>query len=317
MRALLLIASTLLLLAGPALAWPGDGQDRTKEEWEKQRDEERKQRQKKLREHLKGKSPQEQEEILKKLKELERKAERERLRAKQRRYEEFRERLLADLASPERARYERLKEDRRRSFVLHFMRRTWEAGSERFNKSLDEEERALLDGTSGLERRKRIREITDRRVLAAQTLEVREELKTLTEAERKTRLWKLRAEYIEARTRIVERDVVFPEAEALLSKPEAEIEKYLDEHPPSSTHHSGHPPPEQKVMPLPDPRAHHRPGFRIEDSELHELLHKIPEKHWKKADEEYLRIVTTVRSGEDRDRALEQLKSQLRKLLAD
>jgi len=299
-RTFLLVAALLVLLTSPAFARPGDGEGKAKKEWEKQRAEERKERQKKLRDAMRGKTPQEQEEILRKLKELERKAMRDRLREKRKQYEKFKERLLASLPAPVRARYGKLGKDVQRDVVLHSMRRVWDVGQKRFAESLTPEQRKELEGLSRREHWRKVMEILDHRTLEAQTLETRKELEALPEEERVKRIHTLRTKYVIAKFALIENEVVFPEAAALLKKSDAEIKKAV---------HRG--------RWSRDKRPHHRKGVRFPDRELHDLLHKLPEKLRKQYDDEFLRIVAKHRDPQSLKKALDELKAALRKALAD
>lgn len=294
---LLLLAVLTGLLAGPVLAQEGgkkdDGGKGTAERWKELDGKTREERRKILRKLLEGKTNKEKEEILQKLKELERKG-------KHRRYVDFKERLLKSLSAPARDRYDKLAPSYRLGLVFHSMRRVMEVGRERFMKALSPEERAELRGLRGREHWRKVMEITDRRVVEAQTLEKRKKLDAMPEKERKREIEALRTGWLEKEVSEIETKVVFPEIALLLRKPKAEVEKFVENH--------------QPKRPT-DRRPHHRIRMRL-DKELHQLLHDVPEKHWKSVDDE-IREISKIRDKAARKKSLDDLKARLQKLLAD
>jgi hypothetical protein len=205
---LFLLAVLTGLLTAPVLAQEGGKKDDrgkgTAERWRELDGKTREERRAILRKLLEGKTEKEKQEILDKLKELERKTKHDGLRKKHRQYEEFKGRLLKSLSPPARDRYDELSPRNQGRLVFHCMYRVMEVGRQRFSESLTPEQREALDALKGQRGYwTKVLEITDRRVLETQTLEVKKELEGLSEKEREKRVRSLRSVYIAGKLRLV------------------------------------------------------------------------------------------------------------------
>jgi len=313
-RIILLLAALLLLTRagfGQDEGKPEEERERARARWKKLDDEARKRHREILRRLLEGKTDEEKKKTLERLKRLKEKGDRERLHDRHRKMRELERRLLKAMPETLRKKVEALDKKLCRPLLYYTMRRTMEVTGEQFIASLEDAERKELSGLRGREWWKKALEIGDRRIVAGLTLEHRNRLEAMPEAERKAEMGNLRKAAFEGGMREAEKKV-FVEIEKLLGQPIAVIKKTLEQRRPRGTWGGGR-------RRGGDVRPHHRKGHRFPDRELHDLLHheKLSKTVQKQMDKEYLGIMEKHRDPESLKKALDEFKTRLRKLIAD